>query len=131
MRMLRARQNRVVPVAIMLIATFAVVWHGAMSLLAHPLTAASHVEAMLVASQDAHQHQHLTEAADHHAKHEHGKSRAGGDCCSTVSAVTLPAPVASDVMLMTVRLVRPLGAIVGVGLEPSTPAEPPSITYQC
>ena len=131
MRMLQDRRVRAAPVAIMLIATLAIVWHGAVSLLAHPLIPNNSGAIVNVASDDGHQHKHLSDATDHHAKHDHGKSRAGGDCCSTVSAVTLPAPVASAVMLTIVRLVRPFGAIVGVGLEPSTPTEPPSITYQC
>ena len=115
----------------MLIATLAVVWHGAMSLLAHPLIAGNHSEIMHVAAGQGLPHEHLPDATDQHGSHKHGHSKAGGDCCSMVSAVTLPTPIAADLVLMTVRLVRPLGAIVGVGLEPSTPAEPPSITYQC
>ena len=131
MRLLRDNQIRVLPVAIMLTATLAIVWHGAMSLLAHPLIASSYAETMHVAIDEALPREHSTDTTDHHATHEHGKSKSGAHCCSTVSAVTLPAPAASDLVLPVVRLVRPLAAIVGVGIEPSTPAEPPSITYQC
>jgi hydrogenase/urease accessory protein HupE len=47
MQLFRNRKWRPFPVAIMLVATVAVVWHGAMSLLAHPLTSGSHLVAMM------------------------------------------------------------------------------------
>lgn len=131
MHVLRTRQRRAFPVAIMLIAALAVVWHGAMALIAHPLTVSGHTEMAVVSGHDGHVHAHAAGALGQHAHHEHGKSKSGDDCCSTVSAVTLPVLASAEVTLVTVRLVRRLGSEAGNGLEPSTPTEPPSTAYQC
>jgi hypothetical protein len=139
MQLFRNRKWRPYPVAIMLVATMAIVWHGAMTLLAHPLTANSHAIAMTGANSDAttdvnpaHHHHGLEAGADKHlATHSHSKSKAGGDCCSTVGAATLPMPYASRTFVELVARIKPAPATFGEGLVPAAPAKPPRTTYQC
>ena len=132
MRVLRHKKWRPISVAIMLIATMAVVFHGAVALIAHPLT--NVLTARLAAPLDHadHVHQYDVAQVDHgHAKHEHGKSKAGGDCCSTVSAATLPVLIVSNIIPEPAGSIAPARAIVGQGLLPDAPAKPPRTTYQC
>lgn len=115
----------------MLVAALAVVWHGALSLVAHPLNGGYHESA--VAMSDANGgsiHHHSADTADEHATHQHGKGNPGGDCCSAVSAVTLPTQAASKILIEPVGMIRPIPTILGEGLAPATPAKPPRPTYQ-
>jgi hypothetical protein len=135
MQLFRNRKWRPYPVAIMLVATMAVVWHGAMSLLAHPLTADSHAIAMSDAHSDvsaAHEHHgHKGGLDKQHAAHTHSKSKGGGDCCSTVGAVTLPLQYASRTFVELMGRIKPASDALGEGLAPAAPAKPPRTTYQC
>jgi hypothetical protein len=130
---------RLFPVTIMLVATMSIVWHGAMSLLAHPLIAESHAIAQRVAMSDAnsvsspahHHYGHSSELVERHATHPHSKSKAGGECCSTVGAATLPLPYASHTFVELMGRIKPAPVTLGEGLAPATPAKPPRTTYQC
>jgi hypothetical protein len=136
MKTLRRKEWRVYTVAIMLIATLSVVWHGAMSYVAHPIFEASQAITVAAAAHTDHMHDHTlgghaADPGDHHATHDHGKSKSGNDCCSTVGAATLPALVASKFSVEPVSGLRPVAAVGGEGLEAATPAKPPRTTYPC
>jgi hypothetical protein len=139
MQLFRNRKWRPFPVAIMLVATMAVVWHGAMSLLAHPLTSDSHAVVMADANSDASldtspAHEHLGTGGGldkPHATHSHSKSKAGGECCSTVGAATLPMPFVPQTFVKLMGAIKPAPVTLGEGLAPAAPAKPPRTTYQC
>ncbi len=120
----------------MMVAAVAVVWHGAVALVAHPPNGGQHEPIVAAAASAAghvhqhHVHQHNDGAAGNHATHEHGKGKPGGDCCSAVSAVTLPLQNAAKTLIDPVAMVQPIAAILGEGLSPATPAKPPRPTYQ-
>lgn len=130
MQLFRQRKWRPYPVAIMLIATLAVVWHGAMSLLAHPLAANSYALAMTSAVHGNHAHFHARGVDDDHLSHGHGKSKAGSDCCSTVGAATLTGLTATEVTIELLGRVTPTVVLLGESLPPATLAEPPRTNYQ-
>jgi hypothetical protein len=151
MLMLRTRHVlRTLPRAIMLAAAMAVVFHGAVSVLAHPIAVAAPTHHIV----ETKTHRHLTadrhlnaqshvadhaDSADHgqqpigprHASHDHGKVIGQGDCCSAVSAVTLPAPIAARLHFGTAGPIRLVNAIASVGQDPAAPTKPPRPTYQC
>lgn len=131
MRLVRTKARRFFANAIMLIAALAVVWHGAMSLVAHPLNDGhNELPVAMSASAGGHVHHHADGASDDHATHQHGKEKPGGNCCSTVSALTLPTQAASRLLIEPVGMVRPVPAIRGEGIAPTAPAKPPRPTYQ-
>jgi hypothetical protein len=131
MRLLRTKAFRIFADAIMLVAALAVVWHGAMSLVAHPLGGGGHESAVaMLASPSGHSHHHADGASGDHATHEHSKSKLGGDCCSAVSALTLPTQAASMVLIEPPAMIRPVPAVLGDGIAPATPGKPPRPSYQ-
>jgi hypothetical protein len=136
MQTLRRKEWRIYTVAIMLVATMAVVWHGALSYVAHPIFEASQAITVAAVAHTDYMHDHAigghaADQGDHHATHDHGKLKSGNDCCSTVGAATLPALLASKLTVEPLAGLRPAAAVVGEGLAPAAPAEPPRTTYPC
>jgi hypothetical protein len=120
------------PHVIMMIAALALVFHGAFSVAAHPLAPQapeSHELAQLAPHDHQLDHDDGGAMHDQHAHHD-GKPDVKNDCCSTVSAITLPLPYGPVASLrLPARLQIPL-MVAGEGLVPGTLPEPPSTTYQ-
>lgn len=138
----RTRHVRIRAAAIMLAAAFAVVFHGAFALMAHPLqTCNEHgrdaVPAVHIAHGGAaghdHTHQHAAapdKAMAGHAGHAHGMGKTADHCCSTVAAATLPALQTGTLGEIAVSRVGLVRRVTGEGYLPPTPAKPPRPTYQ-
>jgi hypothetical protein len=53
------------------------------------------------------------------------------NCCSAVSALTLPMLLAVIITVAPLGRLDPSAAVAGTGLDPTAPAKPPRPAYQC
>lgn len=127
--------------AIMLSAALSMVLHGAVAVMAHPLTAKSfhycegHGKraAAQASHQDAHgSHHHGNVVQSHAVDHsEHcAKLKSTRTCCSAVSAAVLPFVQAGGLFGGATARVRAVRTVTGEGFAPPTPSKPPRQTYQ-
>ena len=127
--------------AIMLFAALSMVLHGAVAVMAHPLTAKSfhYCEgqgkraAAEASHEDVHGPHHHSEVAQSqvvdHPEHC-AKLKSTRTCCSAVSAAVLPFAQAGGLFRGAAVRVRAVLTVTGEGYAPPTPSKPPRQTYQ-
>lgn len=116
----------------MLIATLGIILHGAVVLKMDPLFPTAAVQVADASEHSVLGHHHHGDVSADHAVHQHGKASSGGhQCCSSVSAATLPVLPVSQRIVSRIGRFSPLRDVSGNGLGPAELAEPPRPTYPC